>query len=593
MVAAAAGRQRQQRRLKVFCVTCSFAPDDLFFPLVVTAAIKGTWFLFSFAVCLNLFFQPGCTDGISAALAVSAIGFTCLQLLAFVHKLVLLLTSARGTIREPNHSCVRELLLTGVAIYVVEVVWAVYSVVAVLTRVIDGGTPCERLRRPIAAYVFLVWLNWLELAVLALVYCSCLDRCKCFFCHALCSLHCRQNVTSQALPNSVGDWNVEANIRVLPTSRSISASHLCSIMREKLCTCRRDGLNNSKNVALLDLSHAMEVLFRDMEIHYTALDRLSGWILVQKYHSQLLRQGESSNVTEELLKATLRFLKKKGVIDRFHEIRRPQPLEGANKLPETLLYYFWFAMAAYGWSVKVFLEPLSGTCTLCRGARCSCCVREQQVDEVDGRGGLFLKSAEVASIAGINVEDVVLGKTANDIHCPPFFVCRTARRDKVTGETRKELVITIRGTLSVKDVMTNVTASMRDATKCQESLVEKWFELLVKTKLTFLGVQDAYFHTGFYKSAKVILNILRKSKLFKDLVEKEHYRVVVAGHSLGAGVGAVLTLLIKQKHPHWADGLHAYLYSIPGAVCSKRFCVVAMFHTGTHLFLVAVFTQWG
>ena len=46
----------------------------------------------------------------------------------------------------------------------------------------------------------------------------------------------------------------------------------------------------------------MEVLFRDMEIHYTALDRLSGWILVQKYHSQLLRQGESSNVTEELLK---------------------------------------------------------------------------------------------------------------------------------------------------------------------------------------------------------------------------------------------------------------------------------------------------
>ena len=49
--------------------------------------------------------------------------------------------------------------------------------------------------------------------------------------------------------------------------------------------------------------------------------------------------------------------------------------------------------------------------------------------------------------------------------------------------------------MSVQDVMTNVTASMRDATKCQESLVEKWFELLVKTKLTFLGVQDAYFHT--------------------------------------------------------------------------------------------------
>lgn len=43
--------------------------------------------------------------------------------------------------------------------------------------------------------------------------------------------------------------------------------------------------------------------------------------------------------------------------------------------------------------------------------------------------------------------------------------------------------------------MTSFTASMRDATKCQQSLVEKWFQMLVKTKLTFLGVEDAYFHT--------------------------------------------------------------------------------------------------
>ena len=32
-----------ERRVKLFCVTCSFAPDDLFFPVIITAAIKGTW----------------------------------------------------------------------------------------------------------------------------------------------------------------------------------------------------------------------------------------------------------------------------------------------------------------------------------------------------------------------------------------------------------------------------------------------------------------------------------------------------------------------------------------------------------------------
>lgn len=35
--------ENAERRVKVFCITCSFAPDDLFFPVIVTAAIKGTW----------------------------------------------------------------------------------------------------------------------------------------------------------------------------------------------------------------------------------------------------------------------------------------------------------------------------------------------------------------------------------------------------------------------------------------------------------------------------------------------------------------------------------------------------------------------
>lgn len=56
--------------------------------------------------------------------------------------------------------------------------------------------------------------------------------------------------------------------------------------------------------------------------------------------------------------------------------------------------------------------------------RCSWCVGgcgEQEVDRVEeNRGAVFLKSAEVASIAGINVDDVVLGKTSNDVSCRYF-----------------------------------------------------------------------------------------------------------------------------------------------------------------------------
>ena len=50
---------------------------------------------------------------------------------------------------------------------------------------------------------------------------------------------------------------------------------------------------------------------------------------------------------------------------------------------------------------------------------------------------------------------------------------------------------------------------------------------------------------------------------------QEGYRVLVTGHSLGAGVGAVLTMLIQNEHKEWSKNLHAYLFSTPGAVCKS------------------------
>ena len=234
----------------------------------------------------------------------SAAGFAFLQILAFVHKLILLVTSARGTIREPKHRFVRELLLIGVGIYAIEVVWAVYSVVAVLQKDTTAYLFCNELQKPFTAYVVLVWLNLLELALVALVYFSCLDRCKCFCCRAVCVLrcHCCENTSGQVQLKDIDpSSNMEASIKVIPTSHSLSTSQLCSVFRDKCCTCRRDGLNNSKNIALQDLSDALDILYRDIEVHYTVLDRLSGWMLVQKYHSQLMRQGKDSLVNQELL----------------------------------------------------------------------------------------------------------------------------------------------------------------------------------------------------------------------------------------------------------------------------------------------------
>ena len=272
-------------------------------------------FLFSFAVCITIFARRGCDGGVPTALAVSVAGFALLQLLAFTHKLILLTASARGTLREPNHKFIRELLLLGSVIYCVEIGWAAYSTVAVLLSDTIAMVDCERFHAPFTTYVVLVWLNWLELVLVTLVYFSCLDRCKCFSCRAAfrvschCACCCKTADITQLQQQQQGQNselgsdsnNVEARIRVTATSHNLSPAFLSSLFREKCCSCRRGGLNNSKNVALRDLSDALEVLYGDIEVHYTALDRLAGWMLVQKYHSQLLGQGDDRLVTQELL----------------------------------------------------------------------------------------------------------------------------------------------------------------------------------------------------------------------------------------------------------------------------------------------------
>lgn len=278
-------------------------PCDTIFLLYYVSMFILFRFFFSFAVCIAIFALSGCDEGVPTLLSVSVAGFALLQLLAFLHKLVLFVASARGTIREPKHKFMRELLLIGAGIYAIEIMWAVYNMVAVLDNSTTSKVSCDDFQEPFKAYVVLVWLNWLELALVALVYFSCLDRCHFFCCHAVCvtQCHCCEDSTAvhQSLLNGSGrQLDVETAIKVIPTSHSLSTSYICSLFRAKCCTYRRDGLYNSKNIALRDISDALQVLYHDIKVHYTALDRLSGWMLVQKYHTQL---GKESLVNLELL----------------------------------------------------------------------------------------------------------------------------------------------------------------------------------------------------------------------------------------------------------------------------------------------------
>lgn len=302
--------------------------------------------MFSLAICIAFFALATCQGEVSPLLAVSVAGFSALQLVVFLHKLVLLGASVRGTLSDPNHRCIRELLLVGGLAYCVEIVWAAFCTVVVLLDDTVSMLDCQAFRRPFYAFVVLVWLNWLELAAIALLYFSCLDRCNFFCCKAVCWVKRRSRPGQYSSSSEETDF--AAGIDVVPSSHSISTAFLSSLCREHCCTCRRDGLNNSKSIAIRDLSDGLNILFRDIVEHYTALDRLSGWMLIQKYHEQLLSKGKEELVTRELhevsvcnrtgpdgvlsyvwrlLQATLHFLRKKRVMGREEVVKDPTPLE--------------------------------------------------------------------------------------------------------------------------------------------------------------------------------------------------------------------------------------------------------------------------
>ncbi|KAJ6246678.1 lipase class 3 protein-like [Anaeramoeba flamelloides] len=97
-----------------------------------------------------------------------------------------------------------------------------------------------------------------------------------------------------------------------------------------------------------------------------------------------------------------------------------------------------------------------------------------------------------------------------------------------------ELVLSIRGTSSISDAMTDL------ATVVEE--VE----------------EGVYAHLGMYNSAKWFDHHLFEA-VEEFLQKTEECRLVIVGHSLGAGTAAILTYLWKNKIPD----LHCYCYATP------------------------------
>ncbi|KAL6725728.1 hypothetical protein Aduo_007762 [Ancylostoma duodenale] len=141
----------------------------------------------------------------------------------------------------------------------------------------------------------------------------------------------------------------------------------------------------------------------------------------------------------------------------------------------------------------------------------------------------------------------------NELYEVPFVVL-------ADHETRS-IVITIRGSCSLVDLVTDLCLD-------DEVLsVDVDADPLLRTDTTLDAEGEVRVHRGMLMSARYVFDTLRKHQVLEDLaVLNTGYQLVVCGHSLGAGVASLLTLLLKQEYPD----VRCFAFAPPGCVISEN-----------------------
>ena len=106
-------------------------------------------------------------------------------------------------------------------------------------------------------------------------------------------------------------------------------------------------------------------------------------------------------------------------------------------------YYLDYAMASYGWPIHVYRNPCTGPASLCISARCNCCCARCKEPHFEGNV-CFPNEAAIKAMTGVSDDDIVTASFVNAVHIVPFYVV------KVERDNQKEVIIAIRGTLSIK-----------------------------------------------------------------------------------------------------------------------------------------------
>ena len=318
--------------------------------------------------------------------------------------------------------------------------------------------------------------------------------------------------------------------------------HLISIF----CCCL--GKSRDQEVhraAYSDLARVLANILSDLN-HAVPSDVAAGLSLLQREQQELLDHGIDPG----------RLRRKMDTLQETHSFEDPEEfLDNILKddLPslelrkqedyytmDNVIHYMDYACAAYGWPLYVYSNPLTWHMRLFKSKRD---MRNSNLPinvSVLGDNSCLLNFTSLLTQADLRPEDVLFVSFENAIYETPFFVAY--------DHSRGSVVVSCRGTMSLEDAITDISATL-------EALPLEGFS------------QEFYAHKGFVISAKKIQSKLERDEiLVKAFALHPDYKLVVVGHSLGAGCASVLAIILRQNFPN----LRCYAYAPPGCLVSKK-----------------------
>jgi sn1-specific diacylglycerol lipase len=238
-------------------------------------------------------------------------------------------------------------------------------------------------------------------------------------------------------------------------------------------------------------------------------------------------------------------------------------------------------LAAYTWILFFYQYPLSGCLRLfgrCLKAKLACSktansgmiqrgdsyercasgeigeraisgVDEMNRDHIVGDNFLHIHEATMLAHAGLNKSDIAYASFESGFYETPYFI--------VIDREWKSIVVSIRGSLTLEDCVVDVLLDPSPL----DALGEKY---------GFDG-SGQYCHGGVLECTNWLHADLMKHKVLDKLLlgpnaEYPDYTLRIVGHSLGAGIGVILSYMLRNTFP----GLRCTCYSPPGGFITWR-----------------------